>query len=584
MSLQKRSPVTISPVNQASCEQIERILEADLADYHTHLWGIETSASFLDLMYSPIREGQTNRSAAAAEAACAAIYDHFFRFQGKFARHSAPEGLFQLIRWTLEAATAAEKEFRVQHALASCQDDQCAVNWNWCYKLREVIRGAAFTAMHAAQRNHQHVPVEQWTEVDLYKAWLDSHPTAAEPAEYTLHIEDVDNLPIRQCVAALRNIDGLVVSCKQEGGQCRVMLHITSSTARYLYLRAVQHSQEANQVDRCEIDGKHQLSEAIMNALEELSSVKLRFLYGLDTHFLASGLCLENPLPWDAITENLSKPFVIGTDFRGPEAAFQEAECEAVLKKLYPLLVASSAGRTKHKKLVLRIHVGESDMYNNMHDADLEEVGHKNLSIVISILERMQQQGVLQPHAVLIRLGHVTALSISQAYRLRKLPPKACFLELNSRSNLQTFASPDMGSLPVLKLVIADAVYRFKRQQDPTERSSKYNFLDFTCNTDGAGVMHSSMREEYCIASNVVHHFKESTQMEDGSVAQVRVLPEDAAVLEGCLADGIGEDVVGRNLTCNDLCDEVRNRLCFDDFIESAQPKIPSPTKKQRIR
>lgn len=111
--------------------------------------------------------------------------------------------------------------------------------------------------MHAAQRTHQHVPVEQWTEVDLYKAWLDSHPTAAEPAEYTLHVEDVDNLPIRQCVAALRNIDGLVVSCKQEGGQCRVMLHITSSTARYLYLRAVQHSQEANQVDRREIDGKH---------------------------------------------------------------------------------------------------------------------------------------------------------------------------------------------------------------------------------------------------------------------------------------------------------------------------------------
>ena len=30
-----------------------------------------------------------------------------------------------------------------------------------------------------------------------------------------------------------------------------------------------------------------------MNALEELSSVKLRFLYGLDTHFLASGLCFE---------------------------------------------------------------------------------------------------------------------------------------------------------------------------------------------------------------------------------------------------------------------------------------------------
>ena len=63
--------------------------------------------------------------------------------------------------------------------------------------------------------------------------------------------------------------------------------------------------------------------------------------------------------------------------------------------------------------------------------------------------------------------------------------------------------------------------------------------------------------------------------MEDGSVVQVCVLPEDCAVLEGCLADGIGEDVAGQNLTCNDLCDEVRNRLRFDNFVESAPAKGP---------
>lgn len=583
MSPQKKSPVSIEPVDQESAEQIQRILDGQLADYHTHLWGIETSVSYLDTMYSPIREGQIGRSTAAAEAACTAINNHYFRFQGRFAQHTAPEGLFHLVRWILEAVTVAEKEFRVQHALASCQDDQCPVNWNWSYELRAVIRSAAFRSM-SAQDCADEVPMEQWTEPDSYKAWLDNHKSKAEPTEYLLNIQCVENLPIAHRVAALRSVDGLVADCKQEGNQCRVVLHTTAETARWLYLRTAQRSQEANLVDRCEIDGKHQLSEAIMTALEEMSDVKLRFLYGLDTHHLASGLSLENPLPRDAIVENLSKPFVIGTDFRGPEATFTEAGCEAVLRKLYSLLVGVSEKRVKHRKLVLRVHVGESDMFNNVHDPDLEQIGRQNLNIVISILERMQQDKLLQPQKVLIRLGHVTARSISQAYRLRKLPPKACYLELNSRSNLQTFASPDMGSLPVVKLVLSDAVYRFKRKEDAAERRTEYNFLDFTCNTDGAGVMHSSMQEEYCLASNVLHHFKENTAMEDGSSAHVQVFPENMAVLEGCLANGISEDnLAGRSLRCDDFCDGVRDLLRFDNFIESAQPKVASPEKKRRI-
>jgi len=580
---QKKSPVSIEPVDQESAKQIKRILDGQLADYHTHLWGIETSASYLDIMYSPIREGQTGRSTAAAEAACTAINNHYFGFQDRFARHTAPEGFFYLVRWILEAVTAAEKDFRVQHALASCQDDQCPVNWNWGYELRAVIRAAAFRSMSAQDCTDQ-VPLEQWTQPDSYKAWLDSHLSKAEPTEYLLNIQLIENLPVAHRVAALRSVDGLVADCKREGNQCRVILHTTAETARCLYLRAVQRSQYANQVDRCEIDGKHQLSEAIMTALEGMSNVKLRFLYGLDTHYLASGMSLESPLPWEAVTENLLKPYVIGTDFRGPEAAFVEEGCEAVLRKLYSLLVEVSEKRVQHKLLVLRVHVGESDMFNNLHDPGLEQIGHQNLNIVISILERMQQDKLLQPKKVLIRLGHVTALSISQSYRLRKLPPKACFLELNSRSNLQTFASPDMGSLPIVKLVLSDAVYRFKRLQDAAERMSKYNFLDFTCNTDGAGVMHSSMQEEYCLASNVLHHFKENSAMEDGSFAHVQVLPEDIAVLESCLADGISaDDLAGRSLRCDDLCDGVRDLLRFDNFIKSAQPKVASPGKKRRI-
>jgi len=271
----------------------------------------------------------------------------------------------------------------------------------------------------SAQDCTDQVPLEQWTQPDSYKAWLDSHLSKAEPTEYLLNIQLIENLPVAHRVAALRSVDGLVADCKREGNQCRVILHTTAETARCLYLRAVQRSQYANQVDRCEIDGKHQLSEAIMTALEGMSNVKLRFLYGLDTHYLASGMSLESPLPWEAVTENLLKPYVIGTDFRGPEAAFVEEGCEAVLRKLYSLLVEVSEKRVQHKLLVLRVHVGESDMFNNLHDPGLEQIGHQNLNIVISILERMQQDKLLQPKKVLIRLGHVTALSISQ-----RCPPK----------------------------------------------------------------------------------------------------------------------------------------------------------------
>jgi len=72
--------------------------------------------------------------------------------------------------------------------------------------------------------------------------------------------------------------------------------------------------------------------------------------------------------------------------------------------------------------------------------------------------------------------------------------------------------------------------------------------------------------------------------MEDGSFAHVQVLPEDIAVLEGCLADGISaDDLAGRSLRCDDLCDGVRDLLRFDNFIKSAQPKVASPGKKRRI-
>lgn len=577
--LQKKCPADVRLADADNDSGVQALLSRGVYEQHTHLWGIETPHSYLDSMYSPITEGQNNRLQAAAESAFQALQEHYFLYQGVYAQGSAPEGLFALVRWMREANTGTERAARVQHALASCQDSQRPFNWDWAYTLRSVIRDASFAQMHTSQGLYEQVPVQLWTHGGASAEWLENNELAAVTVPWVLNIDPVEALPLPQRVVALRNINSLVTSCSNVSNKARVALYLTSNTARYLYICRVQDSQKANRVVRCEINGKHELSQSIMEALAEMSDVKLRFLYGLDTQLLSKGLSSDCPLPQAAITSNLQKPYVMGTDFRGPEAVFQAPACSQVIRELYDLLVSLSEQFSR--TCVLRTHVGESNMFNNVHDPRLEQIGRQNLSIIIGILVQMHADDVFKQSKVLMRLGHVTAITTGQAYQLRQLPHKVCMLELNSRSNLQTFASPDLGHLPILKVLIADALYRFDYRQNKT---TSYTFLDLTCNTDGAGIMHSSMEEEYYLASNVLTHYKDNTVMEDGSMAHVPVFPEDLQYLRGRLEPGSEQLVQGRGLLCSDLRLEVRNLLRFKNFIGGAQPFPPrSPRKKQRL-
>ena len=531
-------------------------------------------------MFSPIVEGQADRQQMAALSAQQAFKDHFFCYQGRYAQGSAPEGLFALVRWIIDANTAEETSLRVQHALASCQDPERPVNWDWAYTLRGIVRNAAFAQM-AGHCSYEQVPVQTWREPGAWLEWLEASTVNDVPFPWVLDIGVLDSLPLLERKSALQNIDNLIASCKDASDQARVALHLTSTTARYLYMRHVQQCQEINKVHRCEIDGKHGLSASIMDALNALSHVELRFLYGLDTQLLSHGISSDQPLPYSGIEQNLQQCGVVGVDIRGPEAVFKPIECQDVITNLYQFLKHLSEQHQRPGPYVLRIHVGESNMVNNEHDPELERIGRQNLEIIISVLEKMQADGAFDLSKAYFRLGHITAITVGQAFRLRQLTHKACMVELNLRSNLQTFASPDMGHLPVLKVLIADALHRYKRKQAQT-RSSGFTFLDLTCNTDGAGIMHSSMREEFYLASNVLTHYRNNTMMEDGSRAFVSLVEGDAACLEGCVkAEVHFSDLRQRGLLCEDLKDEVREMLRFA-LLGKAQPYALSPRKRQR--
>lgn len=582
--LQKKAPIDVDLADPDHSISVQRLLDNGVYEQHTHLWGIEGPESYLDAMYSPITEGQHDRQHAAAESAFKAIKEHFFSYEGKYAKGSAPEGLFKLVRWILKADTAAERTDRVQHAMTSCQDPARPVNWDWAYTLRSIVRDASFTQMRNSQDSYPQVPEEAWSHAGAFEGWLQTNEPAGITVHYVLSVEPLENLLPMDRMTALENIDRLVASCSETRGQARVALHLTESTARYLYLRRVQRSQAENNVSRCEIDGKHGLSQGILDTLAKFNSVELRFLCGLDTGLLSKGVSPDCPLPCVKIRDSLQQPDVVGTDIRGPEAVFKAPECSQVIQELYAFMVTLYRELSRRAPYVLRMHVGESNMFNNLHDPKLEKIGQENLDIVIKILEKMHADSAFQKDKVLIRLGHVTVLTIGQAYRLRQLPHKVCMLELNSRSNLQTFASPDMGHLPILKMLIADALYRFDRQQGKRQtRSTPFNFIDFTCNTDGAGIMHSSMKEEYFLASNVLTHFKDDSDMEDGSRAHVPVSAADFPYLAGSIQPAVTQQVLqDRGLLFVDLIPEVRDMLRSDNFIARAQPHPLSPRKKAR--
>ena len=189
------------------------------------------------------------------------------------------------------------------------------------------------------------------------------------------------------------------------------------------------------------------------------------------------------------------------------------------------------------RTLVLRIHVGESNMSESKFDREKEKTGRRNVSVILTAINKLISNGKYNikkrvkrgnayrnvfDNKVQIRLGHITALTIGQA---RWIIQNQIRFEINSLSNLRTFAAEDEGHLPIIKILIANAICIYEKGNDME--------LEFTCNTDGNGVMRSNITEEYELNAKLVESFVEQKTLANGIRPTVYIFTNDHS--KGCV-------------------------------------------------
>ena len=440
----------------------------------------------------------------------------------------------------------------VAHLLSSRKkhSTSIAVHWDLAYQLRSIIRDKVLPDAEEVFCG-QRVPVEEWTKLGKWGKWIKDDTDIS--LEYFLDIGCIsreDNMLKRAKMH--ENVVSFVKHYVKTGNESIGNLYLSRTTLRYLYGLEIRKALTEltgpnNKEFRCEIDGKpgldcNLITDLCRNAGNGPSNKRLQlyFLFGLSTKLLESGTEKELNKKINEIEKALYKPEFIGTDFRGPEAVFEQKACNVILGNLYTILKKAARKRRDRGEgtegetpVIMRIHVGESNMRDAKYDPQMEAKGRKNIDTILTACE-MIKQSPTDKKLVCIRFGHVTAITVYQALRMRKM---GIYCEINSLSNLETGAAEYEGDLPVLKLLIADALYRHEQsesKQSSTHSKSGYNMLYFTCNTDGAGIMHSNLKEEYTIAIRLINRFIwcDSKKFKDGSVPRVLVFPDDKDALE----------------------------------------------------
>lgn len=267
----------------------------------------------------------------------------------------------------------------------------------------------------------------------------------------------------------------------------------------------------------------------------------------------------------EEIKNAVTRENVIGVDFLGREVTFNAKTVDNIFT-VYSVLVKSveeykarsSDNKKSSRKLVLRIHVGESNMINNKFDEEQEKKGRNNVQTVLNAISVLIEEGHYNDN-VRIRLGHITALTIGQAYFIRK---HCIHFEINSISNTRTYAVQDKGHLPILKILIADAAYRYKNR----DGSENDNFR-FTCNTDGNGLMKCNLKEEYKLNLALMRLFTENKTLIDGTRPTVYVFKDDESAEADMFFKPEHRKHCSGSMTDREVLDGLLNG--FDDELKS---------------
>ena len=628
----------IPPVSNSDIEdEVASFLQNGVVEWHTHWHGILDPFQYVncwlpfaavDKMIEGTLHGLDVR--AGYDYARSKILKYYTDedrnvFNDKFEKLPSPHR--SIVRLLKDIGEHDKQDF-TKHVLTVTTMDSVfenAVHWNLAYNFRRIIRDSVIDDDNEVYK-HDHVPLETFNRAKDITKWLkvtrgtwrlDIVKSIREKGGNSVFgsdVNDVDNIIESVIKAADRTCEEYITGWKRTAVNSKLSIKPSLCTIKYGYARTIirEFRKPENNVLRAEIsisnsaeilDKDPQASQTLFKYLctqFPISVIKSGGSYNKDKRFTAKFLySVKADDLTEVIThrtrENIKRAVmnedILGIDVLGPEPTYDVRTTRENIEKIYDDLVESvheyrkiynKRDYSSKRRLIFRIHVGESNMRESEYDKGQAEKGRDNVYFVLTAIKALGDR--YNRELVSIRLGHVSSMTIGQAYYMRE---QGIQFEVNSISNMRTRAVESEGHLPILKVLIADAIYLYKHKG----AKSRKRRLSFTCNTDGNGIMKSSLKEEYELNLALVRSFVKHTALPNGKWPRVVLCPdrkypdmEDSNVLKEAVNDDFKaelRDLEGHNyyttkVEYSDFKPEVRDhfRATLGFFVDSH----PSPS------
>ena len=197
---------------------------------------------------------------------------------------------------------------------------------------------------------------------------------------------------------------------------------------------------------------------------------------------------------------------VMGIDIAAPETHRFTYRGKKNFEQMYRLV--AQAAKSRKRPLVLRPHVGEGYVASpkgthpddwNRYKAKTDQDGtpahykraSKNIDDLLDVVQKLKDNGELDPDNVVVRFGHATHATPDQIRRMKEL---GIYAEANLVSNKETGASQPNT--------------RGKFWEDHSLLTMLHQENKTILSTDAHGVMHTNLRNEYDAAGDIVRRFK----------------------------------------------------------------------------
>ena len=578
--------------------EVDTFIDKGVVEWHTHLHGILDSFEYVKCWFpfATVHESYIqarNEIVSAYEEggiSCTAdrerIWDKSVAYRDIVSILKELDDYNDKCNFTKHILSATTKESKIANT----------VNWNWAYLFRRIIRNSV-VKKYDENINYQKIRLGDFATAIKIKEWLESKTGNWEidiisAIEDKYGNEEVERRYIRFIVKNAEELHKQYITKKSEGYLQNLTVRLSLPTLKYNYMKAVfgKLCEYNNNVVRAEISAsdfdickqKVQLSSQLLDYLRRQHLISntneiliVGFLVPIATQDILDDMkSSDDKRIKKEIRKHIKRQEMLGIDLLGPEPKFNKGTGDNI-EFLYRLLLETSkkeekANNGQKRELTFRIHVGESNMSENRYDKNQAKVARKNVNIVLNTIDDLCRKDIYDDSRVAIRLGHVTAMTIKQAYCIIK---KGIRFEINSISNMRTFAVENEGHLPILKILIAYVIYRYNVDKKDITKCPKP--LCFTCNSDGNGVMRSSLREEYELNMVLIKCFVEENILESGVMPTVYVYKNDMEVLKNVVRRDCWDRYPGI-IDINHFKPEVRDyfkNLANIRFFENSHPE-----------